>query len=74
MFEIKKAVMFLSADATLAHKFLAKAQEPNIVQALVEVENHHARNAEGWLPLVANQLNDFPILGLQKILPLVYTK
>lgn len=52
------------ADAALAHQFLAKAQEPNIVQALVEVENLHTRNAERWVSLSANQLNDFPILDL----------
>lgn len=52
------------ADAALAHQFLAKAQEPNIVQALVEVENLHTRNSERWVSLSANQLNDFPILDL----------
>ena len=53
--------------AALAHEFFAKSQEPNIVQALVEVENLHTRNAERWVPVVANQLNDFPILGLDNL-------
>ena len=41
--------------AALAHEFFAKSQEPNIVQALVEVENLHTRNAKRWVPLVGYQ-------------------
>ncbi|KYN09817.1 hypothetical protein ALC57_18070 [Trachymyrmex cornetzi] len=52
------------ADANMAHQFLTKAQEPNVVQALVEAENLHTRNAGRWVSLAANQLNDFPLLGL----------
>lgn len=46
------------------HKFLGKAQEPNVVQPLVKVENLHIKNAQRWIHLCTNQWNDFPILEL----------
>lgn len=52
------------ADAALARQLLERAQEPNVVQALVEQENLHTRNAQRWVRLAANQIVDFPILGL----------
>lgn len=52
------------ADANKAYQLLARAQEPNVVQALVETENLHTRNAQRWVKLDANQLNDFPALEI----------
>lgn len=57
-------IVMEAADEVLAHQFLEKAQEPNVVQALVEAENLHTRNAQRWMSLTANQLHDFPILEL----------
>lgn len=44
---------------------LERAKTPNIVQALVEVDNLHTRNAQRWVRLNVQQILDFPILDLE---------
>ncbi|XP_018401831.1 PREDICTED: uncharacterized protein LOC108778997 [Cyphomyrmex costatus] len=53
------------ADAEKAYEMLEKAKEPNIVQALVEVENLKTRNAQRWVPINDAQLVDFPMLDIE---------
>ncbi|KYN19756.1 hypothetical protein ALC57_07909 [Trachymyrmex cornetzi] len=53
------------ANAALAQRLLEKAKEPNVVQALIEVNNLHTRNAQRWVRLSADQLQDFPVLTLE---------
>lgn len=60
-------ILMEGADAQLAQRLLEKASEPNVVQALVEVENLNTRNAQRWVRLDAEQLQDFPILTLDFI-------
>ncbi|EZA56076.1 hypothetical protein X777_03921 [Ooceraea biroi] len=38
--------------------------EPNVIQALVEIENLNTKNAQRWIRLDAEQLLDFPVLTL----------
>lgn len=51
------------ANLQLAQQLLARSQEPNVVQAQVEVENLRMRNAR-WIRLNHNQVNDFPRLDI----------
>ncbi|XP_011263507.2 uncharacterized protein LOC105255738 [Camponotus floridanus] len=51
------------ANFQLAQQLLARAQEPNVVQARVEMENLRTRNAR-WIRLNHNQVNDFPHLDI----------
>ncbi|KMQ97459.1 hypothetical protein RF55_2196 [Lasius niger] len=53
------------ANAELARQMLERAKTPNIVQALVEVDNLHTRNAQRWVRLDVQQILDFPILDLE---------
>lgn len=48
--------------AETARMLLQKAKEPNTVQAKVEVEVLHTRNAQRWVTLSANQIQDFPLI------------
>lgn len=52
------------ADAAMAQQLLEKEKEPNVVQALVEAENLHTKNAHRWVRLNSDQLLDFPVLTL----------
>ena len=58
-------ITMADADIVLARRLLEKAEEPNVVQALVELDNLQNRNAQRWLRLNAVDLNDFPILDLE---------
>lgn len=51
-------------DAEMARKMLEKARSVNVVQALVEVDNLHTRNAQRWVRLNAQEILDFSILDL----------
>ncbi|XP_029157883.1 uncharacterized protein LOC114930298 [Nylanderia fulva] len=51
----------------MAQQLLEKAKEPNVIQALVEIENLRTKNAQQWVRLDAEQLFDFPILTLDFI-------
>ncbi|EZA50292.1 hypothetical protein X777_11303 [Ooceraea biroi] len=51
------------ANFQLAQQLLTRSQEPNVVQARVEVENLHTKNAR-WIRLNHNQVNDFPHLDI----------
>ena len=44
-----------------------RARELNIVQALVEAENLHTRNAQRWVRLNAGQIQNFPILTIEQL-------
>lgn len=57
------------ADGELAQRLLEKAKEPNVMRALVEVENLHTRNVQRWVRLDAVQLIDFPELTLEYLRP-----
>src|SRR5580765_290288 len=46
------------ANAELARQMLERAKTPNIVQALVEVDNLHTRNAQRWVRLDVQQILD----------------
>lgn len=52
------------ADEQLAQSLLERVGEANVVQAKVEAEKLHTTNAQRWMPLRAELLNDFPILSL----------
>ena len=53
------------ADAEKANHILLRAREPNAIQALVEAQNLHTRNAQRWYRLGAEHLNDFPVLTVE---------
>lgn len=52
-------------NAELARQMLERAKTPNIIQALIEVNNLHTRNAQRWVRLDVQQILDFPILDLK---------
>lgn len=52
------------ANVNTAQRFLQRAREPNLVQALVEVDNLHTRNAQRWIRLNSEHVPDFPVLDL----------
>jgi len=51
-------------NAEMARQLLEKAREPNVVQAIVEVDNLKNRNIHRWVQLDARHLLDFPVLTL----------
>ncbi|XP_043476347.1 uncharacterized protein LOC122507609 [Leptopilina heterotoma] len=53
------------ANAQLARQMLQKSREPNIVQAYVELEELHRRNARRWILLNDNEVPDFPRITLE---------
>ncbi|KYQ53566.1 hypothetical protein ALC60_00093, partial [Trachymyrmex zeteki] len=53
------------ANVERANRMLEKAREPNVVQALVEVQNLRTRNAQRWVPINEGQLIDFPMLDIE---------
>lgn len=53
------------ANAELARQLIRRAQEVNVVQALVEEEQLQARNAQRWLRLSSQHVQDFPELTLE---------
>lgn len=57
-----QSIFMEKANAELAQRLLEKAKEPNIIQALVKVENLAARNAQRWVRLDAEHLNNFSVL------------
>lgn len=52
------------ANGKLARQLLEKANEVNVVQALVEAEHLNTCNAQRWVRLDAHHVPDFPILDL----------
>lgn len=62
----------VGANAELARRLLEKAKESNVVQALVEAESLHTRNAQRWIRLDTAHLNDFPILTIEYLKDLTF--
>jgi len=58
------SVQMEGANRELACQLLEKANEVNVVQALVEAEHLNTRNAQRWIRLNAQHVPDFPILDL----------
>ncbi|XP_043469676.1 uncharacterized protein LOC122503266 [Leptopilina heterotoma] len=58
------SLIMRDVNADLAQHLLEKVNEVNVVQALVEVENLHTRNAQRWIRLDAALLNDFSVLTI----------
>lgn len=54
-------------DVQKAIQMLEQAQTPNVVQALVEAEQLHRRNAQRWVGLGAQHVTDFPRLTEEDI-------
>lgn len=52
-------------NAELARQMLERATTVNVVQARVEVDNLHTRNAQRWVRLEAQQIHDFPVFDLE---------
>lgn len=52
------------SNTAVAQQLLERARKPNVIQALVEAENLHTRNAHRWVHLNSVQLLDFPVLTL----------
>ncbi|XP_018394741.1 PREDICTED: uncharacterized protein LOC108773430 [Cyphomyrmex costatus] len=65
-------ILMEGANAEMAQRLLERAREPNVVQALVEAENLHTRNAQRWVRLNAGQIQDFPILTIQDLKDLTF--
>lgn len=65
-------ILMEGANAELAQRLLERAREPNVVQALVEAQNLHTRNAQRWVRLNAGQIQDFPILTIQRLKDLTF--
>lgn len=57
-------IIMEEADVNMARRILQEATKPNVVQALVEVDNLHTRNAQRWVSLNSVQIIDFPVLSL----------
>lgn len=55
------------ANDQLASILLQRVNGINMVQARVENEMLHTRNAQRWVALAANLVNDFPILSISYI-------
>lgn len=51
-------------NAELAREMLEKSRQPNVVQAIVESENLQARNAQRWIKLTSDHVQNFPLLTL----------
>ncbi|XP_029173786.1 uncharacterized protein LOC114942563 [Nylanderia fulva] len=58
-------ILMEGANVEMAQQLLDKVREPNVVQAMVEVENLKTRNAQRWVRLDAEQLFDFPVLTVE---------
>ncbi|XP_025264350.1 uncharacterized protein LOC112637886 [Camponotus floridanus] len=61
----RSVIEMQGTNAELARQMLERAKTPNIIQALVEVDNLHTRNAQRWVRLDVQQILDFPILDLE---------
>jgi len=57
-------ILMHEVNAEMARQLLEKAREPNVVQAIVEVDNLKNRNIHRWVQLDARHLLDFPVLTL----------
>lgn len=57
-------IIMEEADVNMARQILQEATKPNVVQALVEVDNLHTRNAQRWVSLNSVQIIDFAVLSL----------
>jgi len=53
--------------ADVAQTLLEQAREPNVIQALVEVDRLDTRNAQRWVNLDAAELRDFPELTIENL-------
>lgn len=59
----REPILMEGANAELAQIMLEKSQTPNVLQARVEIDNLHTRNAR-WVHLIENHIPLFPRLNL----------
>jgi len=55
------------ADIAMTQTLLEQAREPNVIQALIEVDRLDTRNAQRWVNLDAAELRDFPELTIENL-------
>lgn len=60
----RPTIRMKKANGELTRELLERARHVDVVEALVEVENLHTRNAQRWVRLNAQHVPDFRILDL----------